>query len=146
MSNVNLDWYYGRKVKEANKTEEGFEIVLEGDVVISSEDPDLALLDPEGVVDQVFRMSALSGDWTTLLFGPVDVTLNPNRYAITDPAFGNEQVYPQRSEVSPTPPPLPEHPDERVVDEPPEVESTQEPAGAVESDSAGTGEAEGSED
>lgn len=103
-----LDYYIGRLVTDVTETEDGYDIVLDGNVRISNTDGRRAT--PSGIIGLSFMRAILSTEETRLQFGrirperePMDqteVVLTPHRYRISDERYEGGPHYPQGNQDS----------------------------------------------
>lgn len=131
---VSVDYFHGRAVEEviAGKGGAGdpvWSVRFEGGGLLHNYDPTYSAPPPE-IVGMVLTLTQLgirqtseAGEGTVLYFGDrlaprrMQVHLNALQYAIQDETYTRgEIVYAQRSRANM--PPMPTHPDERVVDGP----------------------------
>jgi len=150
---VSLDHYVGREVKavkgieaHAEAQEAVWEIVLEGDVAIVNYDDDYDTPD-DALIGMKLETVVFDAGSTILHFGTRDqdgellssskMHLDPMQYGINDP--NREDIEGTvRPQATPFDPETPEHPDERVAEEPEEA-----PSPDAEQAAEGTPEAEG---
>jgi len=118
-----IDHFNGRAAQSVASTDDGWEIQLEGNIVIRNYDEDIGI-PPQSIVGKTLLMVILSEMDTRAQFGfaqsvghPLEVeeiSLHPYRYSLTVPGY-DEEVYPQRPDDEVEAPP---HPDERVAQAP----------------------------
>ncbi len=124
---ASLDHYTGRPITDVKESDEGYDIYLEGGIIIHNTDKRRSMPDLDEVKGMQLSSVLLSENQTRIVFVNQDddgnliksttIFLTPTQYYIADPRFDTPQ-YPQESEVDAVLNDRPEEPAERLQEGP----------------------------